>query len=103
VLGDSPDVRRLATELTHHKLTFVNGAALLSCELATQSRREGHLLEARKFDRLHTFIISEREARQLISVGETYDFEFEPTTKGDLRLEVLITQSVLLRADQVIE
>ena len=33
--------------------------------------------------------VSEREARQLISVGETYDFEFEPTTKGDLRLEVL--------------
>jgi len=31
----------------------------------------------------------EREARQLISVGETYDFEFAPTTKGDLRLEVL--------------
>ena len=33
--------------------------------------------------------VSEQEARQLISVGETYDFEFEPTTKGDLRLEVL--------------
>jgi FtsP/CotA-like multicopper oxidase with cupredoxin domain len=31
----------------------------------------------------------EREARQVVSVGETYDFEFEPNTKGDLRLEVL--------------
>jgi len=30
-----------------------------------------------------------RDARQIISVGEAYDFEFEPTTKGDLRLEVL--------------
>ena len=33
--------------------------------------------------------VVEREARQLISVGETYDFEFEPTTRVDLRLEVL--------------
>jgi FtsP/CotA-like multicopper oxidase with cupredoxin domain len=32
---------------------------------------------------------SKEEARQVIAVGETYDFEFEPTTKGDLRLEVL--------------
>lgn len=31
----------------------------------------------------------ERDARQIISVGETYDFEFEPATRGDLRLEVL--------------
>jgi FtsP/CotA-like multicopper oxidase with cupredoxin domain len=31
----------------------------------------------------------EQEARLVIAVGETYDFEFEPTTKGDLRLEVL--------------
>jgi FtsP/CotA-like multicopper oxidase with cupredoxin domain len=31
----------------------------------------------------------DREARQVVSVGETYDFEFEPNTKGDLRLEVL--------------
>jgi FtsP/CotA-like multicopper oxidase with cupredoxin domain len=29
-----------------------------------------------------------QEARQAVSVGETYDFEFEPVTKGDLRLEV---------------
>jgi hypothetical protein len=33
--------------------------------------------------------VIDQEARQVISVGETYDFEFEPTTKGDLRLEVL--------------
>ena len=32
---------------------------------------------------------SKQDARQVIAVGETYDFEFEPTTKGDLRLEVL--------------
>ena len=31
----------------------------------------------------------EREARPVISVGETYDFEFDPSAKGDLRLEVL--------------
>jgi hypothetical protein len=31
----------------------------------------------------------EQAARQIIAVGETYDFEFEPKTKGDLRLEVL--------------
>jgi FtsP/CotA-like multicopper oxidase with cupredoxin domain len=31
----------------------------------------------------------EQEARLVIAVGETYDFEFAPTTKGDLRLEVL--------------
>ncbi len=30
-----------------------------------------------------------QEARLVIAVGETYDFEFEPATKGDLRLEVL--------------
>ena len=30
-----------------------------------------------------------KEARQVVSVGETYDFEFQPTEKGDLRLEVL--------------
>ena len=27
-------------------------------------------------------------AQQLISIGETYDFEFQPTTRGQLRLEV---------------
>ena len=32
---------------------------------------------------------SEQEARLVIGVGETYDFEFTPTTKGDLRLEVV--------------
>ena len=31
----------------------------------------------------------EQEASLMISVGETYDFEFTPTAKGDLRLEVL--------------
>ena len=31
----------------------------------------------------------EQEARLVIAVGETYDFEFEPTAKGDLRLEVM--------------
>jgi FtsP/CotA-like multicopper oxidase with cupredoxin domain len=31
----------------------------------------------------------EREAQLTIGVGETYDFEFAPTTKGDLRLEVV--------------
>ena len=31
----------------------------------------------------------EQEARLVIAVGETYDFEFAPTAKGDLRLEIL--------------
>src|SRR5438874_77635 len=31
----------------------------------------------------------EQEARQVVSVGETYDFEFQPVAPGDLRLEVL--------------
>ncbi len=31
----------------------------------------------------------EQEARLVVAVGETYDFEFGPATKGDLRLEVL--------------
>src|SRR5215467_10253926 len=33
--------------------------------------------------------VVEQEARQGVGVGETYDFEFEPAAKGDLRLEVL--------------
>lgn len=32
---------------------------------------------------------TKRPASQIISVGETYDFEFEPAAPGDLRLEVL--------------
>ena len=32
---------------------------------------------------------TKRPAQQIISVGETYDFEFEPTTPGELRLEVI--------------
>lgn len=28
-----------------------------------------------------------KEAKQLITVGETYDFEFQPETAGDFRLE----------------
>ena len=28
-----------------------------------------------------------KEARQIITVGETYDFEFQPETAGNLRLE----------------
>ena len=31
----------------------------------------------------------EQEARLVIAVGERYDFQFEPATKGDLRLEVV--------------
>ena len=31
----------------------------------------------------------EQEARQIVSIGETFDFEFEPAAKGDLRLEAL--------------
>ena len=31
----------------------------------------------------------EQEVRQVVSVGETYDFEFEPPTKGDLRLDAM--------------
>ena len=31
----------------------------------------------------------EQEARQVVAVGETYDFEFQPAAPGDLRLEVL--------------
>lgn len=30
-----------------------------------------------------------KPAKQVISVGETYDFEYSPTSIGDLRLEVL--------------
>jgi FtsP/CotA-like multicopper oxidase with cupredoxin domain len=30
-----------------------------------------------------------RPARQTVSVGETYDFEFEPTSAADLRLEIV--------------
>ena len=30
-----------------------------------------------------------RVARQVVAVGETYDFEYEPTTTGELRLEAL--------------
>ncbi|MBC7897924.1 MAG: multicopper oxidase domain-containing protein, partial [Cytophagaceae bacterium] len=29
-----------------------------------------------------------RPAQQLVSIGETYDFGFQPTTRGELRLEV---------------
>jgi hypothetical protein len=29
-----------------------------------------------------------RPARQLVSMGETYDFEYTPTRKGTLRLEL---------------
>jgi FtsP/CotA-like multicopper oxidase with cupredoxin domain len=32
---------------------------------------------------------TERPARQTVSVGETYDFEFEPRSAAELRLEVL--------------
>jgi len=32
---------------------------------------------------------TKRPASQIISVGETYDFEFEPTAPGELRLEVI--------------
>jgi FtsP/CotA-like multicopper oxidase with cupredoxin domain len=33
--------------------------------------------------------VLEQEARQVVSIGETYDFEYELAAKGDLRLEVL--------------
>jgi FtsP/CotA-like multicopper oxidase with cupredoxin domain len=32
---------------------------------------------------------TKRPAQQVISVGETYDFEFEPAVGGELRLEVV--------------
>lgn len=35
-------------------------------------------------------------ARQMISVGETYDFEFQPAAPGDLRLEVLLPRAGIL-------
>lgn len=30
-----------------------------------------------------------RVARQVISVGETYDFEYEPSAPGEMRLEIM--------------
>jgi len=45
-----------------------------------------------------------RPARQVISVGETYDFEYTPSVPGDLRLEVFrrgpqpVITSLLVRA-----
>jgi FtsP/CotA-like multicopper oxidase with cupredoxin domain len=36
-----------------------------------------------------------RPAQQIISVGETYDFEFQPTSAGDLRLEIFRPARIL--------
>ena len=43
----------------------------------------------------------EQEARLVVAVGETYDFEFEPATKGDLRLEVLRPRNRTLAVAEV--
>ena len=43
----------------------------------------------------------EQGARLVVAVGETYDFEFEPTTKGDLRLEVLRPRNRTLAVTEV--
>jgi len=47
-----------------------------------------------------------RVARQVVAVGETYDFEYEPATPGELRLEVLqqragILTSMVIRVARV--
>ena len=38
---------------------------------------------------LPAFQATLRPASQVISVGETYDFEFEPASPGELHLEIL--------------
>ena len=39
---------------------------------------------------------TQRAATQLIGVGETYDFEYEPDAPGDLRIDVLRAGNVVV-------
>jgi FtsP/CotA-like multicopper oxidase with cupredoxin domain len=75
-----------------YRLRFINitpnGSALLVSLLAGSSPVRWRAVAKDGAD-LPPAQVIEQDARQVISVGEAYDFEFEPATKGDLRLEVL--------------
>jgi len=86
-----PEPLRLKASVKY-RLRFINitpnGAALQVSLLAGASPVRWRAVAKDGAD-LPTAQVIEQEARQVVAVGETYDFEFEPATKGDLRLEVL--------------
>jgi hypothetical protein len=45
---------------------------------------------------------TQRPARQVVSVGETYDFEFEPQSTSELRLDVVRPARAAMRPSQII-
>jgi len=45
---------------------------------------------------------TERPARQVVSVGETYDFEFEPQSASELRLEVFRQARAAMAQSQIV-
>ena len=45
---------------------------------------------------------TERPARQVVSVGETYDFEFEPQSASELRLEVFRPARAAMGQSQIV-
>lgn len=45
---------------------------------------------------------TDRPARQTVSVGETYDFEFQPRSAAELRLEVLRPARAAVAPSQIV-
>ena len=51
---------------------------------------------------LPVFQATERPARQIVSVGETYDFEFQPQSTTELRLEVFRPARAAINQSQIV-
>jgi FtsP/CotA-like multicopper oxidase with cupredoxin domain len=89
--GAQPEPLRLKVGLKY-RLRFINitpNNAGLQVSLLTGSSPVRWRAVAKDGADLPPAQAIDQAARWVISVGETYDFEFEPATKGDLRLEVL--------------
>lgn len=77
---------------SRYRFRFINitaNNAGLRVSLASGATRARWRPLAKDGDNLPEAQSAEREAVQVVSVGETYDFLFEAQAPGELRLEVL--------------
>jgi hypothetical protein len=82
--------RQIRRRDPHGRLSIAFALALAHCHGLTLVRRRYRvdLLSSTDGADLPASQASERPARQTVSVGETYDFEFEPEAAAELRLEI---------------
>lgn len=93
LLNGAPQPRRLIIYAGRkYRFRFINitpNDSDISVSLFTEGTLARWRAVAKDGDKLPPEQETQREARQVVTVGETYDFEFQPEKPGEMRLEVL--------------